>query len=497
MRRTATRAAGMALALGLLPSIAAAGLREDVELLIRTADLKGATVSVSVRDAHTGLDLVDIDATRPMIPASNMKLLTTGAALHVLGPQFAFSTRLVRDGDRLIIIGDGDPAFGDPTLLAQMQLGETNGLDVESFLDLWTEPVRALRMPRVREVVVDDRIFDREFIHDAWPRDQLNRGYCAEVAGLNFHLNVLHIYPRPVPGQRPSLTNRHPHASWIELLNRATSDVGRDDSNTIWIARPFESNEFTVYGNARFTYQAPVAVTVHDVPRFMAHLFADRLRQAGIPVESFRTSDEDDDPSSGDVVGPVITTPIATVVSRCNTDSQNLFAESLLKRMGHAVTGRPGSWLSGAAVLRNVVNERVGEPQLLAALYVADGSGLARDNRVSATLLTAWLNTFVNDDRVGAMFIDSLAVGGESGTLRRRFHTVDLRGAVVQGKSGYINGVCTFSGYVTMPDQRRRSFSILVNDLREPTRKAKRLQERIVQAVARDMAAAGITLGGD
>ena len=101
-------------------------------------------------------------------------------------------------------------------------------------------------------------------------------------------------------------------------------------------------------------------------------------------------------------------------------------AEALLKRMGHAVTGRPGSWLSGGGVLRNVINERVGEPAHIANLYVADGSGLSRDNRVSAALLTDWLNTFVADKRVGDTFINSLAIGGESGTLRRRFRIDDV-----------------------------------------------------------------------
>ncbi|MHC5022633.1 MAG: D-alanyl-D-alanine carboxypeptidase/D-alanyl-D-alanine endopeptidase [Planctomycetota bacterium] len=497
MTRTIRRGLWPLLVLLLVASELAAGLHEDVDILIRTADLGGATVAVSIRDAHTGHSHVGILADRPMIPASNMKLLTTGAALHVLGPRFSFSTRLLRDGDRLIVLGDGDPAFGDPKLLAKMHVNDQDGLDVESFLDLWIQAVVDAGIRDVREVVVDGRIFDREFVHATWPRDQLNRSYCAEVAGFNFHLNVLHLYPRPVEGQRPSIANRQPHASWHELINKATSETGRDDANTIWVARKLSSNHLTVYGNARFAYRTPVPVTVHDMPEFAAHLLADRLRAAGVAVDSFRVSGDEDDPSTGETIGPVISTPIATVVSRCNTDSQNLFAEALLKRMGHAVTGRPGSWLSGGAVLRNVINERVDEPKHIANLYVADGSGLSRDNRVSAGLVTDWLNTFVADERIGDTFIESLAVGGESGTLRRRFRTADLHGARVQGKSGFINGVSCLSGYVTMSDQRRRSFSILINDLKVPTSRAKRVQEAIVELIARDMAASGVTLGGN
>src|SRR5690349_2774451 len=125
----------------LLASSAIAGLRDDVERLLRVAPLKGAKVAVSIRDAETGVVLVAINAKEQMMPASNMKLLTSGAALHALGADFEFVTRMVRDGDRLIVIGSGDPAFGDPALLAQMSTSDGLPLDVEGFLQLWTKAV--------------------------------------------------------------------------------------------------------------------------------------------------------------------------------------------------------------------------------------------------------------------------------------------------------------------------------------------------------------------
>src|SRR4030095_10351109 len=118
-----------------------AGLREDVDRLVRGAALQGAGISISVRECGSGAAVVSLNADAPMAPASNMKLLTSGAALHAMGPDFQFTTRLLRDGDRLIIIGDGDPAFGDPELLTQMSLDGKQGLDVEAFLDLWVKPV--------------------------------------------------------------------------------------------------------------------------------------------------------------------------------------------------------------------------------------------------------------------------------------------------------------------------------------------------------------------
>ena len=137
-------------------------------------------------------------------------------------------------------------------------------------------------------------------------------------------------------------------------------------------------------------------------------------------------------------------------------------------------------------------------PVLSAKVVVADGSGLSRQNRIAPATMTAWLNTFADDDRLGAIFINSLAVPGEKGTLRKRFREENLEeGTLVQAKSGYIDGVSCLSGYVTATDGRRRSFSIMVNRLTRSARPAKRLQEKIVAAIAKDLAPVEVQLGSD
>ena len=487
-------------ALALLLTLpAGAGLRDEIEIEIRRAQLGGATVAVSVRDAETGAVLVDENAGELMIPASNMKLFTTGAALHVLGPRFEFRTRAIIDGEHLVIVGDGDPGFGDPELLELMQVGDRMGLGVEEFLQLWVSAVREAGIHYLATVTVDDRVFDRNFVHPSWPADQLNRRYCAEVAGFNFHGNVLHCYPRPGQGHRPDVRLFKPSAPWLLITNRATNDGGPGDRNDVWIARRKDTNELTFYGNVKFPYRTPAPVTVHDMPEFFARLLADRLDAAGILVDGWGVADPSAPPATGRTLAPLIATPISTVITRCNRDSQNLYAEALIKRIGQALTNEPGSWVNGAAVVRLVVHERLGDSNLAAKLVIHDGSGLSRDNRVAATTVTAWLNTFHDDERLGELFIDSLAVAGQSGTLSKRFRNVDLHGTTVQGKSGYIRSVSCLSGYVTAPNQQRRSFSILINGLSEAgsVAKAKRLQERILASVAWDLTATVSVMGGE
>jgi serine-type D-Ala-D-Ala carboxypeptidase/endopeptidase (penicillin-binding protein 4) len=478
---------------------AQAGLREDVERMVRSAQLKGATVAVSIRDTGSGTALVSINDAVPMAPASNMKLFTSGAALHALGADFRFATKLVKDGDKLIVVGDGDPAFADPDLLAEMTVGDRRGLDVESFLELWVKPVVDSGVKHISEVVVDDRIFDREFVHPTWPVDQLNNSYCAQTSGFMFHGNVLHFYPKPRKGQAPIVTDCRPEAPWLKITNSASSREGSDDKGDIWVARKPNTNELTFHGNVRYTYKSPVAVTVNDMPSFFAELLADRLRRAGITVDGHRVSKSDDRKNPGQIIGPIITTPLSTVITRCNRDSENMFAESLLKRVGFAMTGEPGSWLNGSTIIRHIIHERLDDPSLASGIVIVDGSGLSQDNRITATAMTAWLNSFSNDPKLGQVLIDSLAVAGQSGTLQKRYKQADLHGALVQAKTGYIKQVSCLSGFVTMPDGRRRVFSVLVNGLKDVScvPLAKKLQDQIVCAIAEDMAESGMRLGGN
>ncbi|MCI0637261.1 MAG: D-alanyl-D-alanine carboxypeptidase/D-alanyl-D-alanine-endopeptidase, partial [Actinobacteria bacterium] len=229
---------------------------------------------------------------------------------------------------------------------------------------------------------------------------------------------------------------------------------------------------------------------VHDLPDFFARLLAERLRAEGIEVGGHRAIGLDEPAVEGEDVAPVVRTPLATVLTRCNRDSQNLYAESLVKRAGHALSSgtQPGSWSNGAAAVRMVVSERLKDDTLVTDLVAVDGSGLSRDNRVTARLLTAWLDSFHRDSELGRVFIASLAVGGVSGTLDERFRDSRFVGVIVQAKSGYINQVSCLTGFVTAEDGRRRSFSILVNEFGAASvRAAKTLQDDVIAEIVEDL----------
>jgi D-alanyl-D-alanine carboxypeptidase/D-alanyl-D-alanine-endopeptidase (penicillin-binding protein 4) len=467
----------------------AGSLGDEVARLVNGRKLSNARVGVSIVDLETETALASLNAQEPFTPASNMKLLTSGAALLVLRPGFSFATEIIRDGDRLIIRGAGDPALADPAVLSKME----PKLSAGDVLAVLAGAVSKAGMTEVREIIVDDRVFDREYVHPTWPADQLDRGYCAEVCGLNFHANVLAFFPRPNPegAGTPPLFSMQPEAPWLRIDVRARTVA--DGKNSVWITREDASNQFTLRGDVRFPAQVPVEVTYHNPAEFFGRLLAQQLVTAGIRVapmpggvqgdRAVRLAGEQEQLPAGAAIA-VIRTPITEVLHRCNSDSENLYAESLLKRMGHAVTREPGSWANGASVLRMMITERIGA-HAAAATTITDGSGMSRQNLVAPATLTAWLGNIAADTALADTFIESLAVPGQ-GTLRARFQNTRLQNQL-HAKSGYITGVRTLSGYLTHENGRRVAFSIMCNDVTtdEERREALELHEDVIKLADR------------
>lgn len=458
-------------------------LERDLHDAFAALKLGEARVAYQVIDAETEEILADHNSRLALIPASNMKLLTTGCALDILGPGFEFKTELILEGDRLWIRGSGDPALFDPELLSRMTPSRTVG----ELVDALAGEVARAGAGTLREIVVDDRVFDRTRVHPTWPANQLNRWYCAEVGGVNFHANILHVFVKPGAGSGPPQVRTQPEAPWIELKNQAkTVATGQ---NSVWLAREALANRFTLFGNVRFASQEPIDVTVHDPGMFFGRLMAERLAAAGVGVAdgAVRLADPDERPGARARTVGIVTTPLREVVRRCNTDSHNLYAEALFKRIAFEVTGQSGSWDSGATVMRMALSEHLG-PSFVSSTQIADGSGMSRENKVSPATIAHFLARMQSHPEVGVLFVESLAEPG-AGTLDDRFRDARLT-HVVRAKTGYISGVRAISGFVTDPATGRRlAFSILMNDVTgDPAAgNARKLQEQAVIVIDRWM----------
>lgn len=511
LRRWTAAALFTACALTASPSLAGGVLQGDLDELVRQKHLAGARVGVVILDAGTGQTLASLRQDEPFMPASNMKLLTTGAAMMVLGADFSFRTELLVDGTRLIVRGSGDPSLADPDMLRMTDAK----LTANNIVDTLAGAVQQAGVQQISEVIIDDRIFDRQFVHPGWNPENFEETYSAEVSGLNFHANTLAIFPRPNPAGQGSLPicDTEPAAPWLHI-DCAKSKTVTKGKNSYWIARSTETdcfirsnlpareptfldgfacNTFSLRGDVKTAAPTPTFVNIRNVPAFFGNILASDISQHGVILtgtaahpdlpKGVRLATQDEPLDKGRVVA-VVTTPLVDIITHCNVDSQNLYAESLLKRMGHDVTKDPGSWSTGSAVLRMMISQELG-PEAAAATTISDGSGLSRDNRVTPMTLARWLKACA-DKPWGTRFVDSLAAPG-TGTLEKRFKSKRLTNEV-RAKSGYINGVRSLSGYVTdTVNNERYIFSILINDLpngsNNATTEARELHEDIVDLI--------------
>jgi serine-type D-Ala-D-Ala carboxypeptidase/endopeptidase (penicillin-binding protein 4) len=478
-------------------ALAQGALQDDLRRLINAKSVSPGVIGVCILDGRTGSVLATNNADDGFIPASNMKMLTSAAAMWTLGPTFQFRTELVLLGDKLIVRGGGDPALADPEILGRSE----PRLTVDDLLGKLASAATKAGVTRVSEVVVDDRVFDRTYVHESWNKDNLHLAYSAQVAGLNFHTNVLSVFARPSPrgaGTAP-LFELQPTASFLRVdASRArTSTKG---NNSIWLARGDSANSFVMRGEVRTPSRVPAQVTIDAPNLWTGQLIADRLEDAGVvipggPEAGVRLAMPEEDLTQGRVLA-VISTPIAEVLQRCNSDSENLYAEALFKRMGHEVTKEPGSWTNGATVLRMMLSEHVG-PEAAATTAVADGSGLSRLNRVTPRTLARWL-VAAGKEPWAETYINSMATPG-TGTLEKRFAGKKLSNQV-HAKSGFINEVRSLSGYVVHPETNDSLvFTILINKLpmnsSQPHANARELHEDIVMLLDKELSRRGRVAG--
>jgi D-alanyl-D-alanine carboxypeptidase/D-alanyl-D-alanine-endopeptidase (penicillin-binding protein 4) len=203
-----------------------------------------------------------------------------------------------------------------------------------------------------------------------------------------------------------------------------------------------------------------------------AETFRAALVRAGVRVTGVARAGTA--PSVAPSLAQVTSPPLAHIVRRVGKDSDNFTAEVLLKALG-ASAGDTGSTAGGARTLRSVLAARKLD---LAPLRVADGSGLASTNRLSADLVTALLVDVEADAEIADVFRTALARAGLDGTLERRLR----RGPAfrrVYAKTGTLRHVSALSGYAGS-----HAFSVVMNHPRLPLREARRVQDAIAQAVA-------------
>ena len=460
-------------------------LRQDLSALLNTPALRSAEWSVLVVSLEGGDTLFARDENRLLAPASNMKIATTAAALHFLGPRFRYRTFVFADGPiengvlrgDLILYGTGDPGISDRFYRSRTDV-----------FNAFARQIAEAGITRIEGAVVGDATyFSGPDLGPEWDPRDLNEWFAASVSALSFNENIvtLKILPSARLGFPPRIETI-PFGFPLDVSNRAKTVVGRPRPN-LWLDRVEPTARIRVDGEIR--QGGPDIwrrLTVPDPAFFAARALREVLISDGISVsdperavhveaESRITGRGSWAPGLPDGDEPWLvarhTSPeLLEYLTVVNHESHNFFAEAIIKTIGKVVNGE-GSFEGGTRAVQVFATREAGIDG--DQIKAVDGSGLSKSNRASAAALVGLLQHVATSDHWDA-FLSTLPEAGRS--LRRMYRTRAARN--LRAKTGTIDRVSALTGIVTTLDGETLLFSILSNELRS-TGAAKRVEDRI------------------
>ncbi|MDF2065932.1 D-alanyl-D-alanine carboxypeptidase/D-alanyl-D-alanine-endopeptidase [Bacillus sp. Cr_A10] len=420
--------------------------------------LAGADVSVTVRDRVSGEMVYDYNGQTTIKPASNMKLLTTAAALDVLGKDYRFNTTLYTSGKMSNGVLKGDVYLkgqGDPTL---------------SFEDLqqFAEELKVQGINKIDgRIVGDDKWFDDDLLTPGiWVGDE-SYYYAAPISALTTSPNtdydsgtIIVEATGTAVGELPSI-NVTPHIGDLQIVNEAlTVEAGK--TNTVTIERMYETNQIVISGNLPVDKTKKEWVTVKHPTTHTLTMFQAVLAEAGIEYSKeklFRAAT----PKSAQLVAMKQSMTLEQLLIPYMKLSNNGIADILVKTMGK-VKKNEGSTTAGLEVIREYgksINLNMVDWQF------EDGSGMSHENRVSSLAVSELLYKVQGEDWFNTYFT-SLPVAANTdrmvgGTLRNRLKD-PLTAGKVYAKTGSLTGVSTLSGYLEASSGQSYIFSVLVQN---------------------------------
>ncbi len=403
--------------------------------------------SIQVVEPNSGAVVYSHNAHKPLMPASNMKVVTTAAALKYLGAEFEYRTRVGWQNGALVVIGSGDPLLGDKS--TDDRYDRQNGWIFEKI-------VRALReqgITEVNDIVVDTTVFDDERVHPSWPAKDHNKWYACEVCGLNYNDNCIEVTASSL-GSSVAI-NIEPRTAFVQILNDV--EPVTDGDSAIGSHRTPQPNKITLFGKCK-NREGPFRVAIEQPAAFFGFCLAENLARAGITPKG-KLVEKAVNVEAGFKPLVEFTTPLADCVRRANTDSLGLAAEALLKTIdAHSRPDRKnGGWTGGRELIGKYLTD-LGVPA--EEFVIDDGSGLSRHNRLTTYALSKILLDLYRSKN-WELFQGSLAVAGEEGTIDKYFNEARYRGKI-HAKTGYISGVRALSG-VCLTNTGPYLFSVLSN----------------------------------
>ena len=424
---------------------------------ISQPEYKNAFVGIQVEDIASGEILFSYNGNKLMIPASTLKIVTSAAALEILGAGYRFKTKIGFSGKilnnrlngNLIVIGGGDPALGSEYF--------RNEYENPHFMDVWAQRIKAAGITEINgNLVIDGSFYDTEKIPPTWVWEDIGNYYGAGVSALTVYDNLFRIsFSSPeTAGQPTKIISIYPNIQGLEITNRVlSSDINSDlayvfgspldNKREITGTIPKNRNPFTI------------KAAVPNPEELLAKEFLAHLAKAGIFIKG-EVKFEKVNPNLFQVIYIQESPTLADIVNEINHKSINLFAEHLVKQIAAEKTGL-GSRKNGIEIIKEYWKSK----GIDSNFFMEDGSGLSHFNAISPAHLTSLLNYMFKTGENKNIFYASLPSAG-AGTLSG-FNSRNFPQESLKAKSGSMSRVRCFAGYLRADSGKTLSFSIMVN----------------------------------
>ena len=265
-----------------------AELRSELATILSDSILSGASVGFYVASLKTKEVIFTQNEQKALVPASNMKIISSAAAMDFLGADFTYTTTLFLDGllkkssgefvGNVIIRGAGDPSmstyfYDDPLSILRQWCGVLDSLGVRSIRG---------------NLVGDDSYFNDDPWGQGWSWDDFPYAFAAQISALSFNDNKVDVVVKPAfsIGQ-PAEIKVIPPTSYVNVVNTART-VPRDSAASVSITRQSYSNVIYVSGTiAADTSESGTrisSVAVDNPTLFTLSLFKKTLEEQGIKV---------------------------------------------------------------------------------------------------------------------------------------------------------------------------------------------------------------------
>lgn len=417
-----------------------ADIAHEAKVLIKKYN-PNMQVGISVMDLDDDRVLYEHNADQLFTPASNTKLFTAASALfyYKLGPKYEFKTKVVKSGSNLYVVFSGDPS-----------------LSLSQLNDLVKRTKRA-GISEVNKVYVDSSAYAGTNWGPGWMWDEIQACYAAPISAILLDENCreIRIEPRK-PGHRAALFYNRKY-DFIPMVSDVMTRTPKD-SRWCYINMNVDHDDKVylqgcVASNAGPQYlSAAVANTVVYAEDALKSDFA----RAGIRVKGgFHSGTA---PKEAKLIAEHSSKPLSVLIKHMLKVSDNVYANSIFKKLGNVYFNSPGTWSNGYDAMTKILkNSGVDFNQL----SLVDGSGISRYTKISPNQFIKVL-AYAYKQRNFKYFYDALPISGTDGTLIGRLYGKSVKGKVY-AKTGSESGVSSLSGYVTTKNGKKLAFSIINN----------------------------------